>query len=68
LNNKYKKLLEDGGLMISATTLDGKLVEIIEWKGSYGIGTQAHPELKSRPNKPAPLFLSFIDAASAATQ
>ncbi len=68
LNNKYKKLLEDGGLMISATTLGGKLVEIIEWKGSYGIGIQAHPELKSRPNKPAPLFLSFIDAASAATQ
>ncbi len=64
LNNNFRKILEKNGLVISATTLDGKLVEMIEWKDSYGIGTQAHPELKSRPNSPAPLFLSFINAAS----
>ncbi|MCW1293825.1 MAG: CTP synthase [Candidatus Parvarchaeota archaeon] len=64
LNNRYRHLLEKAGLIVSATTLDGKLVEIMEWKNSYGIGTQAHPELKSRPSRPSPLFLSFINAAS----
>ncbi|MEM0159383.1 MAG: CTP synthase [Candidatus Micrarchaeaceae archaeon] len=63
LNNKYKRLLERNGLRITGTTLDGKLVEIIEWPNQFGIGTQAHPELKSRPESPAPLFVSFIDAS-----
>ncbi|MEM0124075.1 MAG: CTP synthase [Candidatus Micrarchaeaceae archaeon] len=63
LNNKYKRLLERNGLRITGTTLDGKLVEITEWSNQFGIGTQAHPELKSRPESPAPLFVSFIDAS-----
>ncbi|MEM3281757.1 MAG: CTP synthase [Candidatus Micrarchaeaceae archaeon] len=63
LNNKYKRLLERNGLRITGTTLDGKLVEITEWPNQFGIGTQAHPELKSRPESPAPLFVSFIDAS-----
>jgi CTP synthase len=63
LNNKYRKTLEDHGLVISATTPDDLLVEIIEWKDSFGIGTQAHPEFKSRPQEPAPLFSSFIKHA-----
>jgi CTP synthase len=43
---------------------DGQLVEFIELKNHpFWIGTQAHPELKSRPTKPAPLFDAFVDAA-----
>ncbi|MCL4411706.1 CTP synthase [Candidatus Marsarchaeota archaeon] len=62
-NNAYRKRLENAGLVISATTPDNRLVEIIEWKGHFGIGTQAHPELKSRPEAPAPLFVEFISNA-----
>ncbi len=62
-NNQYKDRMTDNGLIVSGTTTDGKLVEFIEWKNSFGIGTQAHPELKSRFCAPAPLFLSFVDAA-----
>jgi CTP synthase len=62
-NNDYREMLEKLGLTISATTPDGRLVEIIEWKDAPGIATQAHPELKSRPERPAPLFLEFIGNA-----
>ncbi|MGC8628719.1 MAG: glutamine hydrolyzing CTP synthase [Candidatus Micrarchaeia archaeon] len=62
-NNKYRKLLSSKGLKITATTPDKKLVEIIEWSNGLGIGTQAHPELKSKLLKPAPLFVSFVKAA-----
>jgi CTP synthase len=62
-NNKYRKNLEAKGLLIAGTTLDGKLVEFIEWKDSFGIATQSHPELRSRLESPAPLFKGFIDAA-----
>jgi len=62
-NNSYRNVLRKAGLVISATTPNNMLVEMIEWKGSFGIGTQAHPELKSRPEEPAPLFVSFLDAA-----
>ena len=54
--------MEKNGLLISGTTPDNMLVEMIEWKESFGIGTQAHPELKSKPGMPAPLFKSFINA------
>jgi CTP synthase len=64
-NNKFRKLLENKGLKVTATTKDGKLVEIIEWKDSFGISTQSHPELKSRIEAPAPLFLSFLKASAA---
>ncbi len=62
-NNDYRELLDGMGLRVSATTLDGSLVEMLEWKGSFGIGTQAHPELKSRPERPAPLFVEFMRRA-----
>ncbi len=63
-NNAYRKRLEDCGLVISGTTPDNKLVEFIEWKDSFGIGTQAHPELKSRLETPAPLFVGFLKEAA----
>lgn len=63
LNNKYRKLLSKNGLVISGTTTDNRLVEMIEWKDGFGIGTQAHPELKSRLSHPAPLFFNFIWAS-----
>ncbi|MFI5412608.1 MAG: CTP synthase [Candidatus Micrarchaeales archaeon] len=63
VNNKYRKTLEENGLVISATTPNDLLVEMIEWKNSFGIGTQAHPEFKSRPGRPAPLFAAFIKNA-----
>ena len=63
LNNKFRKTLQKNGLKITATTKDGKLVEIIEWPSGFGIATQAHPELKSRIEAPSPLFLSFLNAA-----
>lgn len=64
-NNDYRETVEKEGMTISATTTDGKLVEMIEWKDSFGIGTQAHPELKSRPERPAPLFVAFMKNAKA---
>lgn len=64
-NNKYKQELENNGLVIAGTSPDGKLVEIIELKDHpFFIGTQFHPELKSRPLQPHPLFTGFVKAAS----
>jgi CTP synthase len=64
-NNKYKTDLEKNGLQIVGTSPDGKLVEIIELKDHpFFIGTQFHPELKSRPLSPHPIFLGFIEAAN----
>ena len=62
-NDKYMKRMENDGFIISSVTPDGKLVETVEWKDSFGIGTQAHPELKSTPSNPAPLFLEFLGAS-----
>ncbi len=62
LNNKFLETLKSKGLKVTATTKDKKLVEIIEWDKGFGVGTQAHPELKSRIESPAPLFLSFLKA------
>lgn len=62
-NNEYKERLEQSGLNCSGTSPDGKLVEIVELKQHpFFIAVQFHPELKSRPNKPAPLFSAFIKA------
>ena len=58
-------MLEKNGLIISGTTPNNHIVEIVEWKDSFGVGTQAHPELKSRLEKPAPLFVGFIEKAAA---
>jgi len=53
----------------SGTSPDGRLVEFIELKNHpYWIGTQAHPEFKSRPERPAPLFREFIAAALARSE
>ena len=62
-NNEYKKILEDNGLVISGTSPDGLLAEIIEIpKNDYFIACQFHPEFKSRPQKPHPLFRGLIEA------
>lgn len=66
-NNDYKEILEKAGLICSGTSPDGELVEIVEIlqeKHPYFIAGQFHPELKSRPNKPAPLFVGLIKAAN----
>ena len=53
--------MEDKGLILSGTSPDGKLVEIIEIKDHpYYIAAQFHPEFKSRPDKPEPLFVELI--------
>ena len=65
-NNDYKERLEKAGLICSGTSPDGKLVEIVELSQKehpYFIAGQFHPELKSRPNKPAPLFVGLVQAA-----
>jgi len=65
-NNAFKAKLEKAGLVCSATTPDGKLVEIIELPNHpFFLGTQAHPEFTSRPEKSQPLFREFIKAAIA---
>lgn len=62
-NNEYRERLEEAGLIISGTTPDGQLVEIIELSDHpFFVGTQFHPEFKSRPFSPHPLFVEFIRA------
>jgi len=62
-NNEYKERLEKAGLVISGTSPDGQLVEIVELKGHpWFLGCQFHPEFKSRPANPHPLFREFIKA------
>lgn len=63
-NNRYRELLQAKGLTISGTSPDGRLVETVELADrDFYIGVQYHPEFKSRPNKPHPLFKGFVDAA-----
>lgn len=62
-NNEYREKLETAGLKISGTSPDGLLVEMVEIEDHpYFIAGQFHPELKSRPNKPAPLFVGLVKA------
>ncbi|MDO8498191.1 MAG: CTP synthase [bacterium] len=64
-NNEFMGKFLTNGLRIAGTSPDGKLVEIIELKNHpFFVGTQFHPELKSRPLEPHPLFLGFIKAAA----
>jgi CTP synthase len=66
-NNDFKKNFSVNGMLISGTSPDGRLVEIIEINQKYHpffVGTQFHPELKSRPLAPHPIFSGFIKAAS----
>ena len=62
-NNMYKEKLEQAGLIASGTSPDGNLVEIVENKNHpFFIAGQFHPEFKSRPDKPAPLFKALVKA------
>jgi len=64
VNNDYRDRLAAAGLVISGTSPDGRLVEMIELRNHpYFVGCQFHPEFKSRPQNPHPLFRSFIGAA-----
>jgi len=65
VNNNYRDLLNDHGLTISGTSPDGALVEMVEITNHpWFVAGQFHPELKSRPTRPHPLFASFIEAAA----
>ena len=66
VNNDYRKPLTDAGMVLSGISPDGHIVEMIELKKEdhpFYVGTQAHPEFKSRPNRPHPLFRGFVAAA-----
>ncbi len=63
-NNDFKERLEQAGLLASGTSPDGSLVEIVEYQNHpFFIAVQFHPEFKSRPDRPAPLFRALIKAA-----
>ncbi|MDD7792679.1 CTP synthase [Clostridium sp. 'White wine YQ'] len=63
-NNEYRKAIIDAGMNITGTSPDGRLVEVVEVKDHpWFVAVQFHPELKSRPNRPHPLFRDFIKAS-----
>jgi CTP synthase len=63
-NPRYRSRFEDSDLVLSGESPDGRLVEFIELNGHpFWMATQAHPEFKSRPDRPAPLFREFVGAA-----
>jgi CTP synthase len=66
VNNAYRDRIAESGLRFSGTSPDGRLVEFVEYPRDihpFIVGTQAHPELKSRPTRPHPLFVAFVGAA-----
>ncbi len=64
-NSRYREQFETGGMRCSGTSPDGRLVEFVEIaEHPFFLGTQAHPEFKSRPDRPHPLFLGLIKAAA----
>ncbi len=64
VNNDYRDALIENGMKLSGLSPDGHIVEMIELPDHpWFVGTQAHPEFKSRPNKPHPLFKGFIEAS-----
>ena len=64
LSNRFRDKLSEKGMIMSGLSPDGRLVEIIELENHpWFVGTQFHPEFRSRPNRPHPLFVSFIEAA-----
>ena len=68
VNNKYRDQLEKAGLVFSGLSPDNHLVEFVELPQTlhpFYVGTQAHPEFKSRPTRPHPLFAGLIGAALA---
>jgi CTP synthase len=69
VNNDYRVPMEEQGLRCSGLSPDGRLVEFIELDAHpFWVGTQAHPEFKSRPDRPAPLFRGLIGAALARSE
>ena len=65
-NNKYREILEEKGLIVSGTSPNGLLVEMVEIEEHpYFVAGQFHPEFKSRPNRPGPLFVGLVEAAKA---
>ena len=63
-NNDYRAVLKEAGLTLSGTSPDGRLVETVELtERPFHVGVQYHPEFKSRPNKPHPLFVGFVKAS-----
>ena len=63
-NNDYREIANKNGLKIAGVSPDSKLVEIVELeKHMWGVGVQFHPELKSRPNRPHPLFKALVEKA-----
>ena len=66
VNNDYREVLTKNGMVLSGLSPDGRIVEMIELKEHpFFVATQAHPEFKSRPNLPHPLFEGFVKAAVA---
>jgi len=66
VNNAYREPLAEAGMVFSGVSPDGRLVEYVELRDHpWFVATQAHPELKSRPNRPHPLFRDFVGAAAA---
>jgi CTP synthase len=66
VNNKYRRRLEEAELVCSGTSPDDRLVEFVELSRAthpFFVATQAHPEFKSRPDRPHPLFAAFVAAA-----
>ena len=64
VNNDYRDILTQNGMILSGLSPDGRIVEMIELKEHpYYVATQAHPEFKSRPDNPHPLFAGLIEAA-----
>ena len=65
VNNDFRNILTENGMKLCGTSPDGRIVEMVELPDHpWFIATQAHPELKSRPNRPHPLFHGFIQAAT----
>ena len=65
-SNRYRGQMQAAGLTLAGTSPDGELVEIVELEGHpWFVGVQFHPEFKSRPNRPHPLFLGFVQASLA---
>ena len=63
-NNDFRAQVEAAGMQITGQSPDGRLVEIVEVAGHpWFVGAQFHPEFKSRPNRPHPLFRDFVKAA-----
>jgi CTP synthase len=66
VNNRYREAIQEAGMVFSGTSPDGRLVEIAELRDHpFFIGSQFHPEFKSRPLRPHPLFYGFVGACAA---